>query len=76
MAAKMAAVVIQPRTFMARVFTQRPMIFLLLVISITKSSRKGVEQPCTIPAQTKAFIGLNPKKFKHIASAVKMVMAT
>jgi hypothetical protein len=44
-----------------------PMIFGLLVIRMTSNIRNGVETPCTIPAKTKAFIGLMPKKFNQIA---------
>jgi hypothetical protein len=49
LAAKMAAVVIQPRIFIPRVFTRLPMIRRLFVISMMSNSNGGVENPCTIP---------------------------
>ena len=51
-AANIAAVVSQPRTFIGQVFTHLPMMRRLLVMSITSSMRKGVENPCTMPAKT------------------------
>ena len=49
LAAKIAAVVIQPRTFIQNVFTRLPMIRRLLVMSMMSNSNGGVEKPCTIP---------------------------
>lgn len=48
-AAKIAAVVIQPRMFMPRLFTRSPMILRLLVINMISNSSGGVEKPCTMP---------------------------
>ena len=74
-AANIAAVVSQPRIFIARVLTHLPMILRLLVMSMTINIRNGVETPCTIPEKIKAFMGLMPKKFSLIASNVKITMA-
>ena len=49
-AADMATTVIQPRMFMDRVLTQRPMMRVLFVAHMISSIRKGVDTPCTIPA--------------------------
>ena len=49
LAAKIAAVVIQPRMFIPRLFTRLPMMRRLLVISMISNSKGGVEKPCTIP---------------------------
>ena len=34
------------------------------------SNSGGVENPCTMPAHTSAFMGLKPRKFNPIATAV------
>jgi hypothetical protein len=70
-AAKIAAVVVQPRTLIARPLTAGPMIRRLLVMRMMSSISGGVEKPWTMPATTSAFIGLNPKKFIRIATIVK-----
>jgi len=70
-AENITVVVNQPRMFMARVFTQRPMIFLLLVINITISIRNGVDTPWAIPAKTSALMGLMGRKFNAMATTVK-----
>jgi hypothetical protein len=62
-----ATVVSQPRTFIGRRFFHRPMICLLLVISITITIRNGVENPCAIAEYTRAFIGLSPKELRHVS---------
>ena len=49
LAAKIAAVVIQPRMFMPSVFTRLPMIRRLFVMSMMSNSNGGVEKPCTMP---------------------------
>jgi hypothetical protein len=75
LAAKIAATVIQPRTFIAGLFTWSPMIRRLFVIGRISSSSGGVENPCTIPAYTSAYIGLKPRKFVAIASSVNPTIA-
>ena len=75
LAAKIAAVVIQPRTFSHKVLVRTPMIFRLLVINMIINNNGGVEKPCTMPEKTSAFIGLKPRKFIPIASNVKPAIA-
>jgi len=70
LALKIAAVVSHPSTFIGRAFTHRPMILRLVVISMMSNISSGVESPCTTDDHTSAFIGLIPKKFRHIAIAV------
>jgi hypothetical protein len=70
----MAAVVVQPRIVIPRPLTASPMIARLPVMRMIRNINGGVEKPCTIPAKTKALIGLNPKKFIHMAITVKPAM--
>jgi hypothetical protein len=74
LAVKIAAVVIEPRILIARPFTLSPMIVRLLVINMMSSNSGGVENPCTTPAQTSAFIGLKPRKFIATPITVKPMM--
>src|SRR4051812_30217441 len=64
LAEKIATTVIQPRMFVQRPFTRSPMIARLFVINRIKSRSGGVEKPWTMPDQTRAFIGLNPRKLR------------
>src|SRR5947209_19246561 len=57
-AEKIAMTVIQPSAFIARPLTRSPIMLLLFVMSMINSINGGVEKPCTIPAQTNAFMGL------------------
>ena len=74
LAANMAAVLSQPRTFNGRVLRQRPMMLPFVVISIISNIRNGVETPCTMEENTSARMGLMPMKFSPTASAVKIAM--
>src|SRR5688572_26775329 len=75
LAEKMATVVVQPSIFSQRLFTCSPMILRLLVISMMRRSKGGVENPCTIPDHTSAFMGLKPKKLRPMAMNVNADMA-
>ncbi len=54
-AAKIAAVIIQPSMLIDRPFTRLPMMAGLFVIRIINSMRGGVEKRCTIAATARAF---------------------
>src|SRR3981081_4179155 len=69
-AAKVAMVVIQPRTLVKRLFTRSPITSGSLVMSIIRRSRGGTEKPWTTPDQTSAFIGFRPIRFSNTATAV------
>jgi hypothetical protein len=75
LAAKMATVVDQPRTFIARPLTRGPMILRLFVMSMMNSIRGGVEKPYTMPAHTRALMGLMPAKFTPAAMRLNATMA-
>src|SRR4051812_21039442 len=68
------SVVVQPRKFVKRPLVLAPTTFRLLVSSIMIRSNGGTEKPWTIPDQTSAFIGLNPRKFNPTARAVTTAM--
>src|SRR5689334_17957532 len=67
-ARKIATVVVQPRMFVQRLLTRSPVILRSFVISMIKSSKGGVEKPCTMPDQTSAFIGPRPRKLLGIVT--------
>ncbi len=61
-AAKIAAVVIQPKTLMARPFTRSPIMAGLLVINIISSISGGVENPWTDAGDDERFHWIKAQK--------------
>src|SRR5262249_3673464 len=57
LAKKIAAVVIHPSTLIARLLTRSPMMRRSLVMRRIRNINGGVENPCTMPDQTRTFIG-------------------
>ena len=75
LARKIAAVVSQPNILLYGPLICWPITARLFVINIIRRSSGGVENPWTIPAVTRAFIGLIPIKLMHIAINVKITIA-
>ena len=71
---KVTIVVAQPSTFLLRELSRAPITSLRFVRTIMISSSGGTAKHCTIPDQTKARIGLKPRKFIPTAPAVTIAM--
>ena len=74
-AEKMMAVVVHPKSFATGRFVLFPMMLRLLVMRTINNINGGVERPWTMPAKTRALMGLTPKKFIAAAAAIIAAMA-